>query len=404
MSAQTNSGNGQAARKNSGRRAETVLVSAGRPRPRAGEPLNVPLVMASNFEAGHDQGVVSSAREYARSDGTAGWEALEAVLGELEGGAAVAFSSGMAAAAAVLDLLPTGSRVVAPTDCYTGVRALLADGAGKGRWQVELVDVTDTDATLAAARGAELMWLESPTNPLLDIADLQALCRGGRAAGALVAVDNTFATPLLQRPLLLGAHVVVHSATKFIGGHSDLLLGMAVAAEPETHHLLRRCRALTGATPGGMETFLALRGLRTMSVRLEQGQRSAGELAQRLHGHPGVTRVRYPGLVDDPGHERAATQMSGFGTMLSFELAGADVADAVCAAVRVIHSATSLGGVESTLERRAKLPGQEHVPTGLLRFSVGCEHVEDLWDDLAAALHAAGAVTVPRNGERTTGT
>lgn len=378
----------QEARKDSGRRAETVLVSAGRPGVGAGEPLNVPPVMASNFRAGRDG--AAGAREYARDDGTAGWEALEATVGELEGGGAVAFSSGMAATAAVLDLLPAGARVVAPTDSYTGVRALLADGADRGRWDVELVDVTDTEATLEAARGADLLWLESPTNPLLDVADLPTLCRR-REDGTLVAVDNTFATPLLQRPLALGADVVVHSATKFIGGHSDLLLGLAVAAEPVTHELLRRRRELAGATPGGLEAFLALRGLRTMAVRLEQGQRSAGELARRLQNHPGVTRVRYPGLAGDPGHERATAQMDGFGAVLSFELANADIADAVCEAVHVIHPATSLGGVESTVERRAKLPGQEHVPAGLLRLSVGCEHVEDLWDDLAAALDVAGA-------------
>lgn len=380
---------GESVRTGSGRRAETVVVSAGRPGPGAGEPLNVPLVMASNFLAGRDGG--AGGREYARDDGTAGWEALEGAIGELEGGGAVAFSSGMAAAAAVLDLLSAGARVVAPTDSYTGMRALLADGADRGHWDVRLVDVTDTEATLDAARGADLLWLESPTNPLLDVADLAELCRRGRADGTLVAVDNTFATPLLQRPLALGADVVVHSATKFIGGHSDLLLGVAVAAAPDVHERLRRRRELAGATPGGLEAFLALRGLRTMAVRLEQGQRSAGELARRLRDRPGVARVRYPGLPDDPGHERAAAQMDGFGAVLSFELADADVADAVCGAVRVIHSATSLGGVESTLERRAKLPGQEHVPAGLLRLSVGCEHVEDLWDDLASALHTAGA-------------
>ena len=177
----------------------------------------------------------------------------------------------------------------------------------------------------------------------------------------------------------------MHSATKFIGGHSDLLLGITVANE-ELSARLRRRREVAGATPGSLETFLALRGVRTMAVRLEQGQRSAGELARRLALHPAVHRVRYPGLATDPGHARAAAQMSGFGAVLSFELADAATADAACDGVRIISSATSLGGVESTIERRAKLPGQEHVPPGLLRLSVGCEHVDDLWDDLAAAL------------------
>ena len=372
-------------------------MSAGRPAG-AGEPLNVPVVLASTFHAatgslvtgpGNGSGSGGAGREYARDDATPGWEALEQVLGELEGGAAVSFSSGMAAIAAVLDLLPTGAHVVAPTDCYTGVRALLNDGRRQGRWSVELVDVTDTLAGVAAAARADLLWLESPTNPLLQVADLPALCAAGRAGGALVGVDNTFATPLLQQPLALGADVVVHSATKFIGGHSDLLLGAAVAADPDLAGRLRRRRELAGATPGALETYLALRGMRTMAVRLERGQRGAGELARRLAEHPAVGRVCYPGLSSDPGHARAAAQMSGFGAILAFELPDAAAADAVCATVGVIRSATSLGGVESTIERRAKLPGQEHVPPGLLRLSIGCEHVEDLWDDLAAALASA---------------
>ena len=371
------------------RRPHTAVVAAGRPRG-PGQPLNVPLVLASNFRPTPAASGSTPGREYSRDDGTPTWEALEQVIGELEGGRAVAFSSGMAAAAAVLDLLPAGSRVVAPTDCYSGVRALLADGQEQGRWSAELVDVTDTDGVLAAAAGADLLWLESPTNPLLEIADLPALCRAGQDGRPLIAVDNTFATPLLQQPLSLGADVVVHSATKFIGGHSDLLLGVAVAGAELATRLHRR-REVAGATPGAMETFLALRGVRTMAVRLEQGQRSAGELARRLAAHPAVHRVRYPGLADDPGHDRAAAQMSGFGAVLSFELADAATADAVCDAVQVISWATSLGGVESTIERRAKLPGQEHVPAGLLRLSVGCEHLDDLWDDLAAALPAPTA-------------
>jgi cystathionine gamma-synthase len=342
--------------------------------------------MASNFRAENLGG--TEGRQYSRDDGTPGWEALEEVLGELEGGDAVAFASGMAAAAAVLDLVHAGARVVAPTDCYAEVRELLADGQQQGRWQVELVDVADTAAAVAATGRADLVWLESPTNPLLDVADLPAVCAAGRDAGALVAVDNTFATPLLQQPLSVGAHIAMHSATKFPGGHSDLLLGMAVAGSPELGGRLRRRRTTGGATPGALETFLVLRGLRTLALRLEQGQRSAAELARRLADHPAVARVRYPGLPDHPGHDRAAAQMNGFGAVLGFELGDAAAANTVCDSVRLIRSATSLGGVESTIERRAKLPGQEHLPPGLLRLSVGCEHVEDLWDDLSQALPA----------------
>ncbi len=367
-----------------GRHPQTALITAGRPPDEPGQPLNVPVVMASNFRAGHLGRI--GGREYSRNDGTPGWEALEEVVGELELGHAVAFASGMGAVAAVLDLLPVGARVMAPTDCYAGVHALLADGQQQGRWQVDLVDVTDTAVAAAAARRVDLVWLESPTNPLLDIADLPALCKAGRDGGALVAVDNTFATPLLQQPIALGAHIAVHSATKFLGGHSDLLLGLAVAEDPELGERLRRRREVAGATPGALETFLVLRGMRTLALRLDQGQRSAADLAPRLADQPAVARVRYPGLADHPGHALAAAQMSGFGAVIGFEVRTAAGANAVCDSVRVIRSATSLGGVESTIERRGKLPGQEQLPPGFLRLSVGCEHVEDLWNDLASAL------------------
>lgn len=368
-------------------RVETRLTVLGRGDHRPGQPLNVPIVPASNFWAAASG---QAGREYARGDGTPGWDALEELLGDLEGGRAVCFSSGMAAIAAVLELLPAGARVVAPRDSYTGLRSLLADGAAAGgRWRVRIVDMTDGEALAAAARDADLVWLETPSNPLLEVVDIAEVVRVAAAAGALVAVDNTFATPLLQSPLELGADVVVHSATKFIGGHSDLLLGAVVTRDARDHARLVRRREVAGATPGALECFLALRGARTLALRLRQAQATAGELARRLRTHPAVERVRYPGLPDDPNHARAAAQMAGFGAVVSFELLDAASADAVAAAVEVIAPTTSLGGVESTIERRAKLEGQEHVPAGLLRLSVGCEHVEDLWADLAAALEAA---------------
>ena len=345
--------------------------------------------MASNFLAGHDG--QTGGPMYSRDDGTQAWTALEEVVGELEGGEAVAFASGMAAATAVLDLLPAGARVMAPTDCYSGVRAALEDGLQRGRWQVDLVDITDTPAAAAAASRADLVWLESPTNPLLDIADLSVLCAAARDGGALVAVDNTFATPLLQQPLALGADIALHSATKFLGGHSDLLLGVTVARSPELAQQLRRRRDVAGATPGGLETFLVLRGLRTLALRVDQGQRNAAELARRLAGHSAVTQVRYPGLPGHRGHDLAAAQMTGFGAMLGFEVATEAAANRICDAVSVLRSTTSLGGVETTIERRAKLPGQEHLPPGYLRVSVGCEHIDDLWNDLASALNQSGA-------------
>jgi cystathionine gamma-synthase len=370
---------------------ETAVIWAGRPGHVAGGPLNVPVVLASNFHAGTmaapdtEQG----SRAYSRTDATPTWEALERAVGQIEGGHAVAFSSGMAAVAAVLGLVPAGGRIVAPRDCYFGVGELLADAQQQGHWAVDRVDLTDTASVQAAVRGAGLLWLETPSNPLLDVADLPALCTAGRHAGTIVGVDNTFATPLLQQPLALGADVVVHSATKFIGGHSDLLSGIAVARQDALAERLRHRRGLSGATPGALEAFLALRGLRTLALRLDRGQSNASELARRLDDHPAVSRVRYPGLPGHPGHRTAAAQMTGFGAVLAFEVADAPTADRLCNALRVIVHATSLGGVESTIERRGKLPGQGHLPPGLLRLSVGCEHIDDLWDDLNSALDQA---------------
>src|SRR5690349_16650645 len=309
-------------------RMETVAITAGRPSGYPGNPLSTPIVLASNFRA-------DGAVEYARDGGTDTWQALEAAVGALEGGDAVAFASGMAAAAAILESLPTGASVVVPGDCYAGVRTLLNEGAGHGRWKVTAVDITDTAATEQAAWAADLLWLESPTNPLIDVADLPRLCAFGRDRGARVAVDNTFATALLQRPLAFGADYVLHSATKFIGGHSDLLSGIVVARDAAGASTVRRRRQLAGGTPGALESYLALRGLRTMPVRLERAQQSAGILARRLAEHPAVDRVRYPGLPADPGHDRAAAQMDGFGAMMAFEVTGgAAAADAVCASVR----------------------------------------------------------------------
>jgi cystathionine gamma-synthase len=361
-------------------RPETVAVKAGRDPAEPGQALGPPLVMASTFRAGAD-------REYARTDGTPTWRAFEEAIGDLEGGEAFAFSSGMAAVAAVLETLPIGARVVYPSVSYLGVRRLLNAHADSGRLDVTGVDITDADAAIAACENADLLWIETPTNPLVGIADLERLAAAVSERGVSTVVDNTFATPLLQRPLEGGCDVVVHSATKLIGGHSDLLLGVAVCREDRWAHELHRVRHDTGATPGGLEAWLALRGLRTLPVRLERMQSTALELARRLGEHPAVRAVHYPGLPDHAGHELARRQMDGFGTMLAFEVeGGSGRADAVCNAVGLIINATSLGGVETLIENRAAAPGEEHLPDGLIRISAGCEHVEDLWEDLEGAL------------------
>lgn len=366
----------------SGIKLDSWLVSAGRAS-EPGAPLNVPPIPASNF-------IIGGARAYSRDDGTPTWEALEEVVGGLESGKAVAFASGMAAAAAVFDQLAAGAVVVLPDDCYQGVAGLAADGVEKGRLSVQRVAVDDTDGWSRACRAADLIWLESPSNPLLTVADLEAICAAPRKPGAIVAVDNTFATPLNQQPLEFGATVSLQSATKFIGGHSDLLAGIATTKDEAFWHALRKSRELTGATPGTFEAFLAVRGVRTLALRLQRAQQSAMILAERLEAHPLVTKVRYPGLSSHPTHAVARRLLKNFGTIISFDLrGGAEFADAVCRRVRLIRHATSLGAVESTMERRAAIPGQSHLPPSLLRLSVGIEDADDLWADLESAIAAS---------------
>lgn len=363
----------------SGIKPESWLVSAGRDS-EPGAPLNVPLVPASSF-------IIGSGREYSRDGGTPTWEALEDVVGGLESGKALAFASGMGAIAAVFDQLATGAVVVLPDDCYQGAASLAAVGAERGRWSVQRLAVDDTAGWIRACGAADLIWLESPSNPLLTVADLEAVCAAPRKPGTIVAVDNTFATPLNQQPLDFGATVSLQSATKFIGGHSDLLAGVATTKDEAFWRALRRSRELTGATPGTLEAYLAVRGARTLALRLERAQQTAMMLAERLERHPLVIRVRYPGLPSHPTHATARRVLKGFGTIISFDLrGGAEFADGVCRNVRLIRHATSLGAVESTMERRAAIAGQGHLPPSLLRLSVGIEDADDLWADLESAI------------------
>lgn len=375
------------------------MVHAGRPLRTPGGSLNPDVTLSSTYYQGGD-------RTYGR-DGNPTWEALEEAVGALEGGSALSFASGLAAIAAVVETLPVPGRVVVAADAYNGTRRFLADVAGRGRLRYRTVDVADTAATLAvcaevaATPGRSsgqpgrfghggVLWLESPTNPLLAVADLRALADGAHALGLDVVVDNTFATPLLQRPLDLGADVVVHSATKFLSGHSDVILGAAVTRRPDVVEDLVTRRSLHGAVPGPWEAWLVLRGLRTLHVRMERAQANAAVLAERLGTHPGVTSVRYPGLADHPGHRLAARQMTGFGAMVAFEVdGGEEAAEAVAAGVHLATSATSLGGVETLVERRGRWSGEEGLPAGLLRLAVGIEGVEDLWADLESALDRA---------------
>ncbi|HTW10706.1 MAG TPA: PLP-dependent transferase [Acidimicrobiales bacterium] len=361
---------------------ETIAVAAGRDAA-PGAPLNVPPTFASTYR---DGGAIGYGRW-----GNPAWAAFEDALGALEGGHAVAFACGQAATAAVLGRLAPGAKVIFPFDAYLGTRALLSELASGCQLQLRAVDVTRTEAVLACLPGSALLWLESPTNPMLGIAELPALLEAAKQSGTTSVVDNTFATPLLQRPLAWGATAVVHSATKYLGGHSDLLMGAVITSDKDFHDELVKRRTLQGAVPGVMEAYLCLRGMRTLPVRLARQQATAGLLAARLARHAAVCRVHYPGLSTDLHHDRARKQMDGYGAMVSFEVAGADDADRIVSALRLIVGSTSLGGVETTIERRGRWAGEEHVPPGLLRLSVGLEHPADLWADLEAALSQASA-------------
>lgn len=381
---------------------DTVVVSAGRPARGPDAPVNPPIVLSSTF---HGTGTpVPGERVYGRYSNPT-WDPFEAALAELEGAAlpALVFSSGLAAVAAALSLVPTGGTLVMPRHSYQGSLLLAAGEAANGRFTIRTVDIADTDQVLAALRGsagsgtssaaagaapADMLWIESPTNPMLEVAEIAVLAAAARDAGALVVADNTFSTPLVTRPLELGADVVLHSVTKYLAGHSDVVLGALATSDVQLRARLHGYRSLHGAVGGPFEVWLALRGLRTLALRIERSQATAGLLAQRLLGHPAVEAVRYPGLPDDAGHERAAKQMDGFGSILSIEVAGgAAAAEAVTENVRLWLPATSLGGVESLIERRRRQPGEPHtVPENLLRLSVGIENAEDLWADLSQAL------------------
>lgn len=361
-------------------RPESVLVSAGRPARGPDAPLNEPVMLAATFHAG-------GSRPYGR-EGNDTISALETALGALDGGMATAFSSGMAASTAVIEGLPAGSVVVLPTSFYNYHRTLLDEQVRLGRLSLRPVDILDTAATQASLAGAALLWLELPTNPMLAVPDLPALTAAARAHEVLSVVDATLATPLGIRPLDHGADLVMHSATKWLSGHSDLVMGALTARDAELAQRIRNRRTLTGAVPGALEAYLALRGLRTLAVRLERACANAAVLAERLQAHPAVERVHYLGNPDHPQAARIAALLGSHGGLLSFELRSVDHADRLCANVRLISHATSLGGVETLVERRGGYPGEaaQGTPPALVRLSVGIEHVEDLWADLAQAL------------------
>jgi cystathionine gamma-synthase len=384
----------------------SLVVTAGRPPREQGSPVNTPVVLSSTYVS---QGVPGPELVYARY-GTETWQPFEEALAALEHcrHPAIVFASGMGAIAAALSIVPTHPGrepgvLVVPRHAYQVSLKLADELAGRHGVEVRRVDVADTAQVIAALDGigsagaaepawstrkADVILIESPTNPMLEIADLPALLSAARSRQVASVVDNTFATPLLQNPLDLGADIVVHSATKFLAGHSDVVLGACLTNDPELHTRLRDYRGVHGAIPGPFEVWLALRGLRTLALRVERAQENAAILAKRLSGHPAVVEVRHPSLPGDPGHERAKANMRGFGAVLGLRPIGGEAgADAVVAAVTLWTPGTSLGSVESLLERRRRLAAESPtVPTDFIRLAVGIENVEDLWADLSAAL------------------
>ncbi|NDA80994.1 MAG: cystathionine gamma-synthase [Actinobacteria bacterium] len=344
---------------------ETEVVQKGRPEREPGGAIIGGIAVTTTFRAGGEY-------IYGRSDNDT-WRDLEAVLGALEQGRALVFSSGMSAISATFDLLPPGGTIVAPSSGYMNTLVQLKKLETNRRLKIVWVDIEDSAAVIKSLDGASMLFFESPINPLLTVAEVDLLIREAKSRGVLVAMDNTFATPLRQRPLQLGADVVVHSLTKALSGHSDVVLGTAVTNSDELYERLLSYRKDSGANAGPFEAWLALRGLRTFPIRFHQAESSAKVLVERLAKHPAIERVRYP----------------GFGFMISIEVkGGARAADKACNSSRIWAYATSLGGVESLWERRRR-HGDEpvDVPENLIRLSVGIEHVEDLWSDMEIALN-----------------
>ncbi|HET8673679.1 MAG TPA: cystathionine gamma-lyase [Thermoleophilaceae bacterium] len=366
-------------------REATRVIRAGLPEAEQGQPFLPGPTFAAPY---HFRGDPHEADYVYGRYGNPTFTRYEAALGELEGGHVLVFSSGMAAAGALLlPRLRPGDRLVAPADCYMGVRSLARSHLAERGVDVELIPTADPRFA-DAVEGAALVWLETPSNPGLDVCDLRALIERGHAAGATVVVDNTFATPLGQRPLDFGADFSMASASKQLTGHADLILGYVAARDPDDAARLVDWRIHGGSVPGPFEVWLAHRSLATLGVRLDRACSTAQMLAERLAGRDDLLTVRYPGLLDDPSHELASRQMSRYGTILSFTLESAERADRFLGACRLVKTATSFGGIHSSAERRARWGGDE-IAEGFIRFSVGCEDPEDIAADVEQALDAS---------------
>jgi cystathionine gamma-synthase len=370
-------------------RIETLAVHAGRTPDPATGAVSPPIYLSTTFARAEDLSLPGGFL-YARQDNP-NRHTLEATLAPLEGGAvALAFASGMAASAAVFQSLAPGDHVVAPTDAYYGTAKFLREVLAPWGLKTSFVNMTDLEAVEAAITPrTRLVWVETPSNPALAVTDIARVAEIAHGAGARCACDNTWATPLLQRPLDLGADIVMHATTKYLGGHSDVTSGALVLKEDgELAAKLRTIQTVGGAVPSAFDCWLVARGIRTLPYRIRAHCDNAERVAGFLAGHRKVETVHYPGLESDPGHAVARRQMTRAGGMVSFEVrGGADPARAVVSRLRLFTRATSLGGPESLIEHRASVEGPEsRTPPGLLRCSIGLEHPDDLIEDLAQAL------------------
>jgi cystathionine gamma-synthase/cystathionine gamma-lyase len=374
---------------------DTLAVHAGQPPEPVSGAVMTPIVLASTFaqeSPGQHKGF-----EYSRS-GNPTRNALEACLAALEGGAhGFAFASGLGASTTLFSSLVAGDHVLCGDDVYGGTFRLLDKVMKPLGIESSFVDMTDVDRVRAALRPrTRMIWIETPTNPMLKVFDIAKIAEVARGAGATFVVDNTFATPVLQRPLALGATVVMHSTTKYINGHSDVVGGAVVTSDAALAERIRFLQNAVGAVPGPFDCYLVLRGIKTLGLRVRQASSSAKTIAERLAAHPGVRKVHYPGLPSHPGHEIAARQMSGFGAMISLEVKGGlSASRAFLEKLRIFACAESLGGVESLAEHpaimtHASVPPEARAALGisdeLVRLSIGVEATEDLWGDVAGAL------------------
>jgi cystathionine gamma-synthase len=367
---------------------ETIAIHAGNSIGEHTKAAIQPITLSTTFERGED-GEYPGGYIYSRADNP-NRKSLENVIGQLEGAeSAAAFSSGNAAGAAVFQALGPGVHIIAPDDMYHGLRNQLLQ-VFHGIIEVDFIDLSNLESVKNAIRqNTKLIWIETPSNPLLKICDIQAIVKIAKDNGIMVVCDNTFSTPMLQRPLELGCDLVMHSTTKYLGGHSDVIGGaLATSKDNDFWKKIRNVQVLSGAVPAPFDCYMTVRGIKTLPYRMRAHTENAVQIANFLNAHPGVEKVYYPVLTDHKGHQIAKKQMSSFGGMLSFLVkGGSDEARKLVNSVKIFTQATSLGGVESLIEHRASVEGPEtKTPQNLIRVSVGLENSADLIDDLKQAL------------------